>query len=82
MELKRDASAKVIFGSICLYPISPPERNLMAEIWHKYGDMSSNIKYLFLFSLNFLIQLFYGSLTRKIQCGLLVGNVPREVIDE
>jgi hypothetical protein len=26
--------------------ISPPERNLMAEIWHKYGDMSSDINYL------------------------------------
>ena len=28
------------------------------------------------------MQFFYESLTRKIRCGLLVGYVAREVIDE
>ena len=28
------------------------------------------------------MQFFYGSLPRKIRCGFLVGNVPREVICE
>jgi hypothetical protein len=54
----------LVFGSICLHPISPPERNLMTEKWHKYGGISNNIEYLLLFIVKFLVQLFYGSLAR------------------
>jgi hypothetical protein len=45
MDLRSDTSANVMFGSICLYPISRPIK-FMEKIWHKYGDMSSNIDYL------------------------------------
>jgi hypothetical protein len=37
----------------------------MVEIWHKYGDMSSNIGYLLLFTLKFLMQFFTKLLAGK-----------------
>jgi len=48
-----------------MYPISPPERKLMVDIWRKLINMSCN---------------FCGSPARKIMRGLLVGNVKREVV--
>jgi hypothetical protein len=69
------------FQSLETAVIFPPAK-LMEKLWHRFGNMSSNIVYLLYFIVKFVMQLFYGSLTRKFRCALLVGNVSTVVIDE